>query len=527
MLTPLILLVSISKTGAVGPAADIAIDCGKRSPISPYIYGVNYPDTWISDWLRDWSQFHTGFALAREGGNRFTAYNWETNASNAGADYYNENDDYLGTSNEPGWTVKRFLETVQATGTAALLTVPTLGYVAADKGPNTQDVKDVKLTPDYLNKRFLKSYASKPGGKLVYPPDTTDKAVYQDEFVSWVEKVKSPKTPVWFSLDNEPDLWHTTHPRIELGEPSYARIISNQIEYAQAIKKVAPDTLVFGPANYGWSGFRGFQGAKDANNRDFVDTYLTAFQEASKKDHRRLLDAYDFHWYPEATGGGVRIIYAQAPDKPETVAARIQAPRSLWDPTYIEDSWIPRSIGNKPIALLRDFKARIAAHYPGTKLSITEYEFGGRTVISGALAQADALGVFGREGLFAACHWGLNLSEHAALAGFKAFTDFDRKGAHFGDLGLAVAGETPAEDSVYAALDSNDSHRLTLVIINKELTSKTFRLTPNGFKAVSGRAFIVRDGVYDQPDSQDVTLQAGVVNFVAPPLSISSLELRR
>ena len=44
--------------------------------------------------------------------------------------------------------------------------------------------------------------------------------------------------------------------------------------------------------------------------------------------------------------------------------------------------------------------AKIAAHYPGTKLSISEYNYGAGGDISGGIAQADVLGVFGREGLF-------------------------------------------------------------------------------------------------------------------------------
>jgi hypothetical protein len=43
--------------------------------------------------------------LSRSGGNRMTAYNWETNASNAGSDYYNENDSFLGGGNTPNGAV--------------------------------------------------------------------------------------------------------------------------------------------------------------------------------------------------------------------------------------------------------------------------------------------------------------------------------------------------------------------------------------------------------------------------------------
>ena len=50
--------------------------------ISPYIYGSN-------------SSVITNRTLDRSGGNRMTGYNWETNASNAGSDYYHHSDYYL------------------------------------------------------------------------------------------------------------------------------------------------------------------------------------------------------------------------------------------------------------------------------------------------------------------------------------------------------------------------------------------------------------------------------------------------
>ena len=317
-----------------------------------------------------------------------------------------------------------------------------------------------------------------------------------------------------------------THARIAPKPWTYAQIIANNIDYAAAIKREAPKSLVFGPVNYGWYGFRAFQGATDANGRIFVDAYLDALREAGAKAGHRLLDVYDFHWYPEAIGGGVRIIYNQKPDNADTEEARIQAPRSLWDPTYVETSWITKSLGGKPIRLLPDFQERIAAHYPGTKIAITEYEFGARDKISGALAQADALGVFGRYGLFAACHWGVNAGEHAALAAFKAFTDFDRRGARFGDLGLAVTGEDPAADSVYASLDSKNKGRMTLVIINKGKAPKPFHLSLRGFSAKSAAAYVIRDGVYESPESASPTLAGGSLTYAAPGRSVTSVELR-
>ena len=47
----------------------------------------------------------------------------------------------------------------------------------------------------------------------------------------------------------------------------------------------------------------------------------------------------------------------------------------------------------------------IAAHYPGTKLIISEWNFGADESMNGALAIADVLGIYGREGVDAAAYW--------------------------------------------------------------------------------------------------------------------------
>jgi len=69
------------------------------------------------------------------------------------------------------------------------------------------------------------------------------------------------------------------------------------------------------------------------------------------------------------------------------------------------ESWITKDVLHQPIRLLPRVQEKIARHYPGTKLAITEYYYGGGAHISGAPAQADALGIFGREGVFATALW--------------------------------------------------------------------------------------------------------------------------
>jgi hypothetical protein len=510
----MILPLAITLAAFPAPTHIFRIDLGKSKPISPYIYGINYGT---------WPDKYFPYTLGRLGGNRMTAYNWETNASNAGNDYKFQSDGFMGESDAPGWTLKNFLRFDESHYAASIITIPTAGYVSADKKGDG----DVRLSPNYLETRFNKSLPAKPG-PYAYPPDLTDHLVYQDECVDWLEKIKSPAYPLWFMLDNEPDLWASTHAEIHPHPPTYAEIIQNNIAYAKAIKKAAPNTLVFGPANYGWQGFHTFQSAPDANGRDFLDTYLDAMKSAEAQEGKRLLDVLDVHWYPEAQGGGVRVTEG---DKPETNAARIQAPRSLWDPTYVEKSWISDSIGHKPIVLLPTILSQIQTHYPGTKFSLSEYNYGGNKTISGAIAQADVLGIFGRYGLFAACNWGIDKADVGQIEGFKSFINFDNKGGHFLDQELSVTGETPSENSVYASVDSKDPKHVVIVAINKtdQPQKSLFDLGKpysklEGFETTRTKLNAESHGVYEF--TVILTTKGGKeFDFVLPPLSITSFSV--
>ena len=451
---------SSSPAPSAAPAGSVrfTIDSSaSRHPISPYVYGMNQPD---------WAGRSRGLKLGRLGGNRWTAYNWETNASNAGTDYHNQNDDYLGGGDVPGEAVRPYVARAMAAGASMIVTVPMAGYVSADKAPGG----DVNQTPDYLNVRFLESRAAK-GGRFSYPPDAGDRVVYQDEFVAWLESTfpdarRDPARTIFYSLDNEPDLWATTHPRIRpTGKLTYAEIAQRTADWAGAVKAVAPTALVFGPVSYGWQGFATLQDAPDAGGRDFLDFYLDSMRDAEGRTGRRLVDVLDLHWYPEARGGGVRI--TDANDTAAVAAARVQAPRSLWDPGYSEDSWISIDARVGAIRLLPRMREKIAAHYPGTALAITEYNYGGGDHVSGAVAEADVLGIFGREGVFAATLWDLQPSAPYIDGAFALYCNYDGAGSRFGDTSVGTATTDDASTSVYASVDAGDDGRMVLVAVNK------------------------------------------------------------
>jgi hypothetical protein len=481
--------------------------------ISPFIYGSNV--------ARDLGSNRLTFL--RQGGNRWTAYNWETNASNAGSDWCHQNDSLLSSSNTPGAAVRPGVEQARNNGAAALVTVPIVDHVAADKngGSNPPDCSgDVaKSGPNYLTTRFKGNVADKPGA-LSTTPNSGDGVVYQEEFVHWLESTL-PDANIMYSLDNEPDLWSGTHARIHPTNVGYAEIVERNTRYAKAIKSVAPDAKVFGPVSYGFYGFERLQDAPDHGGRNFLDYYLQQMRAAETANGKRLVDALDLHWYPEAQGGGQRIVGGD--NSAAVAAARVQAPRSLWDPTYTESSWITNDYGYGPIRLIPRTQDRIDAHYPGTGMAFTEWNYGGGNHISGAIAVADVLGVFGREGVVAANYWEMSDNESFAYAGFRAFRNYDGAGGSFGDRSVRATTSNVSTATVYASTTSTLPRRTVIIAINKSTSARTA-----GFKVASPTRFTTADvwrltsagpNLTAQPDLAEVATNA--FRTTLPPMSVT------
>ena len=118
------------------------------------------------------------------------------------------------------------------------------------------------------------------------------------------------------------------------------------------------------------------------------------------------------------------------------------------------------------------FRSKIDAEFPRTKIAITEYENGGDNHIAGTIAQADNLGIFGAQGVFAASLWPLNSNIPYILAGFRAYRGFDGANADFGDTSLAATSSNVQNVMLYASSDSTQPGRLVFVAINRSRSSQ-------------------------------------------------------
>ncbi len=424
--------------------------------ISPLIYGGNNGNVC--------TDAKNGATVCRLGGNRWTAYNWENNASNAGSDWCFQNDANNSQSSSAAAPVLDLARRGVSRGVASIVTVPIVDYVAADKQGGTAPPEcsgDVRNSgSDYLTTRFRANLPVK-NAPFSDPPDSNDGYVYQDEFVNFL-RTAVPDATIVFSLDNEPDLWSNTHAEVHPSDVTYTELVKRNVDYAKAIRSVWPESHILGFVSYGYTGYLSLQNAPDANgNGQFLDYYLKAMKAAEDEAGVRLVDYLDLHWYPEVRVSGQRI--TNATSTPECMAARVQAPRSLWDPTYTEDSWII-DVSNGPIRLLPWLRDKISKDYPGTQIAITEWNYGGGNDISGAVATADVLGVFGREGVGLASYWN---SEPFTDAGLRAFRNFDGNGSSFGDVSISAATSSDAQSSVYASIDSTEPSRTVVVAINR------------------------------------------------------------
>ena len=471
--------VSATPTNGATPDVTITINPINTQPISPYIYGVNsyggIPNA------------PKQLTFDRAGGNRWTAYNWENNFSNAGSDYIYSNDNYLcnGSCNAatPGEAVRTFIAADQAASLASLVTFQLQGLVSADGNGAVSVVSPPDMT---RFKTVIDKKSTKDPTPFTRNPPTTDAYVYMDEFAWALDQTfsgmnifgASPTHPTFISLDNEPDLWNTTHLEIQgTTNIAAANFITNTTTLAEALKDQFPNLTIFGPVNYGFNGIFSWQGGLKpswSGNTWFADQYIAGMATAKAAYGKPVVDVYDFHWYSEATDGTTRVINMTGSNLADPQRqAIVQSPRSLWDPTFVENSWITTSVtGGQAIQILPHLQSKINASNPGMKLSITEYENGGFNDLAGTIAQADNLGIFGSMGLFAANFWPPNGTYSYTMAGFLAFRDFDGSGANFGDTSLQSTSSSVENVVVYASTDTTTVGRVVLVAINRSNVSK-------------------------------------------------------
>jgi len=508
---------------AVTVTIDPAMD---RRPVSRLIYGVNFASPG--------ALARVGYPVQRWGGNATTRYSWQDDVSNRAQDwfFYNVPDDNPAPQHLPhGSSADRFIDDARVHGAEPLITVPMIGWTPRDRSRRwgfsvakygAQQQTECTATGGVFWCNADAGNGLRPDGTPITgnDPHDTSREIGPSFVTGWMAHIASRTGTAaqggvkLFALDNEPTLWSHTHRDVHPEPVTYDELWQRTVTYASAIKAQDPAAQILGPMPWGWCAYFG-SGADDcADGPDrrahggtpFLEWYLAQVRAHEQAHGVRLVDYLTIHYYPAAPG-----VTLSDDESAPTAARRLRALRSLYDPTYVDESWI-----GQPVRLLPRMKEWIAARAPGTKLAITEYSFGNDDGPSSALAHAEALAIFGREGVDLATRW-VAPEEHSRVEdAFLLYLGYD--GAGSAVEGTSVRAASDAPDAVGAYAIQRADGRLHVLLFNRDTVAREATATVAG--ASDGSAVLHRFAAAQRLAPAGVApLAAGALRLTLPPRS--------
>lgn len=444
--------------------------------ISPNIYGIaNGVDPTLAEEIK--------LPNVRWGGDGATRYNWELDSSNSGADWY-----FIGGNGEAspveGAQVDSMIKTYKASDSTSLVTIPIIPYVNKSSEYNCSFPTNVYGAQQSINPYIhpngtncgngVYSNGSLINDKNIGSNNIANSTSLQQGFVEHLVATHGTAAKggvEFYQLDNEPGGWSNTQRDIEPTEPTYKTITSLGESYAAVIKNIDSTAMVLGPSDFTYGGW--IMNPATQNNLYAGQYYLQQMAAFSKAKGKRMLDYFDEHYYPQFSNP----------------TQQLAATRTLWDTTYKDGDWVEEDVFHAPLALVPRFQSWVNEYYPGTKVSFSEYSIdSGNKLITDALAEADLLGVFGREEVALANMWNPPATTDPIAFAFRLYRNYDGKGSEFGNTSVASTSSNQNDLSIYGAVRSSDG-ALTMVVINKTTAAINTKLTIDNF-ASSGAAEI-------------------------------------
>jgi hypothetical protein len=466
-------------TVLVDPDAD-------RRPVSPLVYGINTGDAAGQGKMR--------YPVRRWGGNHTSRYAWDVDTTNRGVDWYFENVPEKNDHPEElphGSAADRFVDETYERGGEPLVTLPMIGWVAKDRqlrwGFSVQKYGRQQGT-DCGSGRCDAGNGRRSSGGFITNNDPTDtsKPIGPEYIVDWKKHMEERTGSAaeggvrFFALDNELTLWPETHRDIHPGKVTYDEIWEKTQAFGGALKAQDPGAETFGPIAWGWCAYFGSSGeCTDGPDRqahgDFIPWYLTQLCDYRREHDVQLVDYLTVHYYPQSG------VYRASSESASVQDKRLRSVKSLYDGGYTDESWI-----NQPIALVPRLKRWVDDYCPGMKTAITEYNFGGEDSWSGAMAQAEAMAIFGREGLDLATRWSMPIAGRRVEDAFALYRNYDGAGS-------SVAGDTVRarsfDDDAVASYAIRDRKTLYLLLFNKQSGARTINAKIAGGLSGSAKVF--------------------------------------
>ncbi len=513
---PLFTLAAVEISAAVAQSAPtLTVDAASsRHAINPNVYGI------VSYGLD--ANFAKEIAVpnVRWGGDGTTRYNWQVDSSNAGFDWY-----FMGGSGQasavPGASADQMVSTYKAAGAGSLITIPIIPYVNKSSAWSCSFPVSVYGAQQSTNP-YVHPNGDNCGNSLTTSgAQLTDTNIYENHVDNtvqleegWLQHLlatfgtASKGGVPFYQLDNEPLGWGNTHRDVEPNGATYATIVALGQQYAAVVKQVDPSAAVLGPSDFTLGGWIG---TPSAQNNLYAGQYYLQQMAAYQQQHGvRLLDYFDEHYYPQFSDA----------------TSQLAATRTLWDPTYNGGTWVEQYYFDGPMQLIPRFQQWIAQYYPGTKLAFSEYSIdSGHKLITDALAEADVLGILGRQGVDFANMWSPPAPTDPIAYSFRLFRNYDGRGAQFGDTSVQAASSNQGQLAIYGAERTADGV-LTLVVINKTAAAIQTTLSLANFAGTSASVYSYSGSNLSQITAEaSVPVLSGTINTTYPAYSATVLAI--
>jgi hypothetical protein len=476
-----------------GGSVAVSVDASSNvHPFSPNIFGVAFGDASRNAEM--------GYTVRRWGGNSVTRYNWQVDVHNTASDYYYEN--IPGASDRTqippiGNDADAFVGESLDAGIQPLMTIPTIGWTPRADSPLNHPYFAGFSVARYGAQQSTDPYDPDAGngnhtdGSPITgndPHDTSGEvdAQFQRGWVAHFQSTFGNATSggvKFYSLDNEVMLWNSTHRDVHPNPTTYDETWANATSYGGAIKQQDPGALVTGPVTWGYCDLFGSAADNCLDGPDrqahggipFVAWYLQQVCANPLAGGAHVVDYVDLHYYPQGQG-----VALSNDDSPTTSARRLRSLKELYDPDWVSESWIS-DLGDsdanhydKPDLIPR-VRAWIDQYCPGTKLAITEYNWGNDDTSSGAVAQAELFGIFARDGVDLATRWVAPSANTRAERAYTLFLDYDGAGSKV--EGSSVVAASANVDQIGAYAFAATGGRTIVLLTNKDTVTHDAVLT--------------------------------------------------
>lgn len=457
---------------------NISIDAaaGKKL-ISPYIYGRNNTFDKPAQFYKD-----AGLRFARmNGGNNASGYNWRAKLD-VHLDWYNN---VYGTD----WDAAAQNISSNYPGMQGMFAFQLLGRVASSSNYNFDDWA-------YNQSQYWSGHGQNLAGGGTPNPDGGSHALVdgnidlfskpwpadssvailnhwfganglglnQDQFVYW-------------SMDNEVDIWDGTHDWAMPTMPSAAAFMDRYIELAQKAKALFPGIKLCGPVTTSeWQWYKWSTESIYVNGKYYpwIEYFIKRLADEYNATGIKLVDVVDIHNYPWYNGDnaaalqGYRIYYDESYDYPGSNGVKTST--GGWDNSLTKQYIFKR---------INDWVDQYFGANSGITVGLSEW--GTMTTNSNpnieSVIYADHLGTFANNGVdfFSPWNWSVGMWETLHL--------FSKNAKKY-----SVSSTSSLENTVSAYSSVNEAaDSLTVMLVNRDMSaSQTVTVNLSNFNVADG-----------------------------------------